>query len=87
MSISVTPTNQYAARTERSLRVRHAVLQVTGLGNGQNTVPHGLPKSPRVVNIEDTSGGPFNEYQAADSTNIYINNAGSGTACSVTVEY
>lgn len=87
MPIAVSPVNQYAERTERSVRIRHAVLQVTGLTSGQNSVPHGLPKAPRVVNIEPTSVGPFNEYQAADASNIYINAGGSGTACNVTVEY
>jgi len=87
MPIGVTATNAYVDRTERSVRIRHAVLQVTGLTSGQNTVPHGLPKAPRVVNIEPTSAGPFNEYQAADATNIYINAGGSGTTCNVTVEY
>jgi len=89
MPIAVTPVNAYVDRTERSVRIRHAVLQVSGLANGNNTVPHGLPKTPRVVNIEDTTsaGGPFREYQAADTTNIYVNNGGSGTTCSITVEY
>jgi len=87
MAIAVTTVNAYVDRTERSVRVRHAVLQVTGLASGNNTVPHGLPKTPRAVNIEPNSGGPFNEYQAADATNLYLNAGGSGTACNVTVEY
>ena len=87
MAISVTASNKYAERTERSIRIRHAVLQVSGLSSGNNTVPHGLPKTPRAVNIEPTSAGPFNEYQSADATNIYINAGGSGTTCNVTVEY
>ena len=88
MAIGVTAANAYTDRTERSVRIRHCVLQVTGLANGHNTVPHGLPKTPRVVNLEDTSaGGPFSEYQAADATNVYVNNAGSGSACNITVEY
>jgi len=87
MAIAVTTVNTYVDRTERSVRIRHAVLQVTGLASGNNTVPHGLPKTPRSVNIEPNSAGPFNEYQTADATNLYINAGGSGTTCNVTVEY
>jgi hypothetical protein len=87
MPISVTTVYPYADRTDRSVRIRHCVLQVSGLSAGNNTVPHGLPKMPRVVNIEPTSAGPFNEYQAADATNIYVNAGGAGTTCNVTVEY
>jgi hypothetical protein len=85
--ISVTPVNAYVDRTERSVRIRHCVLQVTGLASGNNSVPHGLPKAPRVVNIEANSTGPFIEYQAADATYIYINAGGAGTTCNLTVEY
>lgn len=87
MAIAVTAANAYTDRTERSVRVRHAVLQVTGLASGNNSVPHGLPKTPRVVNIEPTSTGPFVEYQAADGTNVYVNAGGAGTACTIKVEY
>ena len=87
MPIAVNAVNAYTGRTERSVRIRRAVLQVTGLAGGNNSVPHGLPKAPRVVNIEPTSTGPFVEYQAADATNIYINAGGTGTTCNVTVEY
>jgi hypothetical protein len=87
MAIAVTAANAYTDRTERSVRIRHAVLQVTGLSAGNNSVPHGLSKTPRVVNIEPTSTGPFVEYQAADGTNIYVNAGGAGTTCNLTVEY
>lgn len=87
MAIAVTAVKAYVDRTERSVRIRHCVLQVTGLSSGNNSVPHGLPNTPRVVNIEPNSTGPFVEYQAADATNIYINAGGAGTTCNITVEY
>lgn len=87
MAIQVLPTQLYSERTERNIRIRHAVLQVTGLSSGNNTVPHGLPSKPRVTNIEARSTGPFSEYQGADATNVYIKAGGSGTACNVAVEY
>lgn len=87
MPIGVTPVSAVAYRTERSVRIREAVLQVTGLASGNNSVPHGLPKTPRVVNIEPTSTGPFVEYQAPDGTNLYVNAGGAGTTCSIRVEY
>lgn len=87
MAISVTPT-YLGQRTDLSgVYLRQAKLAISGLASGANTVPHGLPATPRKVEIEPTSAGGFHETQAADATNIYLTADGSGATCNVYVEY
>jgi hypothetical protein len=95
MSVSVSTTEQFIEVTVAGPYVKNAKLGVTGLTiGGNNTVPHGLTDgkgnavTPITVSIEPTSNNNFYEYQAADSTNIYIGaGSGSGTSCNIYVEY
>ena len=95
MAVSVSLTEQFIEETVAGPFIKNAKLSVTGLATaGNNTVPHGLNDgkgnsvTPVTVSIEPTSNNNFFEYQAADSTNIYVGvGSGSGTTCNIYVEY
>jgi len=95
MALSVSLTEQFLEETVAGPFIKNAKLSVTGLTTGgNNTVPHGLTDgkgnaaTPLSVSIEPTSNNNFYEYQAADSTNIYVGvGSGSGTTCNIYVEY
>jgi len=91
MAIAVTPTYQFDDVNLQGSILRYAKLTVTGLTtNANNSVPHGLTDgkgnavTPLQVSIEPTSNNNFWEYQAADSTNIYIG-VGTGTGATVQI--
>ena len=97
MAIVVTPTYQFQDQAITGQYLHYAKLAVTGLtAGGNNTVPHGLTDgkgnavTPLQVSIEPTSNNTFWEYQAADSTNIYVaagSVGGSGTTITIYVTY
>jgi hypothetical protein len=95
MAIVVTPAYQFTDTALPGQYLKYARLTVTGLTtNANNTVPHGLTDgkgnsvTPLQVSIEATSNNNFWEYQAADSTNIYIGvGTGSGTSIQIYVTY
>jgi hypothetical protein len=95
VAISVTPTYQFIEETITGQYVKNAKLVVTGLTvSTNNTVPHSLTDgkgnavTPLTVSLEPTSNNQFWEYQAADSTNIYVGvGSGSGTTTNIYVEY
>jgi hypothetical protein len=87
MAVSVTPNYQYIDQALPGQYLRYAKLAVTGLPANTNTpVPHGLtdvfgnPTTPLQVGLEPKSNSNFWEYQAADSTNVYVGvGAATGT--------
>jgi hypothetical protein len=95
MAVSVSLVEQFIEETVAGPYVKNAKLNVTGFTvSGNNTVPHGLTDgkgnavTPITVSIEPTSNNNFYEYQAADSTNIYVGvGSGAGTSCNIYVEY
>jgi hypothetical protein len=95
MAVSVSLVEQFIEETLAGPFVKNAKLTVTGLTTGgNNSVPHGLNDgkgnavTPITVSIEPSSNNNFYEYQAADSTNIYVGvGAGTGTSCNIYVEY
>jgi len=79
MAVSVSLVEQFIEETLAGPFVKNAKLIVTGLTTGgNNSVPHGLNDgkgnavTPLSVSIEPSSNNNFYEYQAADSTNIYV---------------
>ena len=53
-----------------------------------NSVPHGLPTTPQIVNPVPGVGGLWTQTIPADATNIYINVASGGaTAGTINVEF
>jgi hypothetical protein len=66
-----------------------STLTVTGLtASADNTVPHGLPRTPAAISYRPQASGGWNEKQAPDALNIYITVAGSGpTSFVLDVEY
>jgi hypothetical protein len=95
MAVSVSLVEQFIEETLAGPFVKNAKLIVTGLTTGgNNSVPHGLNDgkgnavTPLSVSIEPSSNNNFYEYQAADSTNIYVGvGSGTGTSCNIYVEY
>jgi len=95
MAVSVSLTEQFIEESLAGPFVKNAKLIVTGLTTGgNNSVPHGLNDgkgnavTPLSVSIEPSSNNNFYEYQAADSTNIYVGvGSGTGTSCNIYVEY
>jgi len=95
MAIVVTPTYQFTDMALAGQFLRYAKLTVTGLTtNANNTVPHGLTDgkgnavTPLQVSIEPTSNNNFWEYQAADSTNVYVGvSTGTGATVQIYVTY
>jgi len=95
MAVSVSLTEQFIEGTVAGPYIKNAKLTVTGLTTGgNNSVPHGLNDgkgnavTPISVSIEPVSNNNFYEYQAADSTNIYVGvGSGTGTSCNIYVEY
>jgi hypothetical protein len=95
MAISVAPTYQFIEETLTGQYVKNAKLVVTGLTtSANNSVAHGLTDgkgnavTPITVSLEPTSNNQFWEYQAADSTNIYVGvGSGAGVTVNIYVEY
>ena len=95
MAVSISLTEQFIEETLAGPFIKNAKLTVTGLATGgNNSVPHGLNDgkgnavTPLTVSIEPSSNNNFYEYQAADSTNIYVGvGSGTGTSCNIYVEY
>jgi hypothetical protein len=95
MAIVVTPTYQFVEESWAGQYIKNAKLVVTGLTvSANNSVPHGLTDgkgnavTPVTVSLEPTSNNNFWEYQAADSTNIYVGvGSGTGTTTNIYVEY
>ncbi len=87
MAITVTPTYMDTRPVLTGALVDTAKLVVAGLASGQNSVPHGLIRAPRKVQIEPTSSAVIYEYQAADGTNLYLDASAASSGCTVYVEY
>ncbi|HEX5481945.1 MAG TPA: hypothetical protein VFZ08_04895 [Terriglobia bacterium] len=88
MAISVASNYEYLSQTLQGVLVRKAKLAVTGLAaNSANVIPHGLPSPPMKVVIEPTSSGGFHETQPSDAANVYVTADGTGTSCTLYVEY
>jgi len=63
----------------RSLANRKNKLIVSGLSEGANTVPHGLPFTPSMLRLRPGAAGLWGETQPPDDTNVYIT-VGTGGA-------
>jgi len=95
MAVSVSLTEQFIEESLAGPFIKNTKLTVTGLTTGaNNSVPHGLNDgkgnavTPITVSLEPSSNNNFYEYQAADSTNIYVGvGSGTGTSCNIYVEY
>jgi hypothetical protein len=90
MSISVTPSYGLVETSLVGAFINSAQLTLTGLSSGSdNTVPHGLPRTPvKVTYIPRDGNGNWYETSAADATNLYITSGSSGpTSFIAYVEY
>jgi hypothetical protein len=94
MSVGATATTLYSFRDDRRRLFRRVRVDVTGLANGANTIPHGITTRERpltgAVPIEEhalaTSAVDAHRTQAADDTNLYYTvDSGAGTTISVYV--
>ncbi len=89
MAIVVTQTGLGIGVELAGTQPRKAVLGVTGLtAAAANTIPHGLPGTPRGVPIyQATSGTPGFETSPPDATNVYYTTGAGQTSLRVGVEY
>jgi hypothetical protein len=87
MAIAVAATYLDERQILTGALIDSAKLVVTGLASGNNSVPHGLVRAPRKVQIEPTSSAVIYEYQAADAINIYLNASAASSGCTIYVEY
>lgn len=94
MAASATYTTLYTYRLDRRQLVRMIRVDVTGLANGANTIPHGIVapnnqsvgQTPKDETVLLTSSVSVHRTQAADATNLYYTvDSGSGTTISVYV--
>lgn len=77
ISVSVLSTGKHIHSSLAGAYRRHETLAVTGLTAGtDNTVPHTLPFTPRMVSYrpqkDGTSPGGWSETNLPDATNLYI---------------
>jgi hypothetical protein len=89
MAIVVTPTYRDSFKQLNGKFVARASLAVTGLtAASANTIPHGLPTTPQMVNLVPGANGLWGQTSAADATNIYVTvGTGGATAGTINVEY
>jgi len=89
MAIVVTRTDHGTRKLLNGKFINSAALAVTGLtAAAANTIPHGLPTIPVIVNPVPGASGLWGQTQAADATNIYITvGTGGATAGTINVEY
>jgi len=88
MAIVVTPTYLSFRQNQTGEYIRRAKLTVTGLTAGAaNTIPHGLPTPPQIVNYVATSGTPGFETSPADGTNLYFTTGTSQTSLVAYADY
>jgi len=94
MAASATYTTLYTFRLDRRQLVRRIRVDVTGLANGANTIPHGIVapnnqaagQTPKDELVLLTSNVAVHRTQAADAANLYYTvDSGSGTTISVYV--
>ena len=94
MAAAATFTTLYSFRSERRIHLRRVRVDITGLANGANTIPHGITQqsSPSVGAVPKeemflpTSVVVAHRTQAADATNLYYTvDSGAGTTASVYV--
>lgn len=81
MSIGVTvdSTGKHIHPTLSGAQLRHETLSITGLtAASANTIPHGLPFTPRKIGLRPGALGLWGETQAPDATNIYVTVGTSG---------
>jgi len=86
MAIEVTNSGQGRNVEMASTERRFGKLTITGLSEGANTVPHGLPFTPSRLSFRPGAGGLWGETSAPTGTNIYIT-VGSGGATAGVVDY
>lgn len=87
MSIAVTIAAKARYSDEVGVPHRRAKLTITGLAEGANTVPHGLPYTPHSPIFRPGANGLWGETAVADATNLYITvGTGGATAGIVDVE-
>ncbi len=94
MAASATFTTLFTYRLDRRQLVRRIRVDITGLANGANTIPHGIvaPNNPAVGQMPKeeivllTSNVAVHRTQPADATNVYYTvDSGAGTTISVYV--
>jgi hypothetical protein len=94
MPVAATATTVYTFRSEERRRLRRMRVDITGLANGANTIPHGIVQpnnqsvgsTPKDEVVELTSNVAVHRTQAADATNLYYTvDSGAGTTISVYV--
>ena len=86
MSISVTVHPRSLQGTIGGYQFKLGSLTITGLAEGANTIPHGLPFVPLQLHLRPGASGLWGETQVPDSTNIYIT-VGTGGATAGTIDY
>ena len=61
------------------VRESHSRLTITGMSQtSDDTIVHGLPRTPRAISIRKQGSGDVWEKQAPDATNIYLHVEASG---------
>jgi hypothetical protein len=67
-------------------RVCDGSLSVTGLVEGDNIIPHGLPTTLERITLRPGAAGGWGETRVPDAVNLYITVA-TGGATSGTIDY
>jgi hypothetical protein len=92
MAAAATYTTLFTFRLDRRQLVRRIRVDVTGLANGANTIPHGITapnnsgvgQTPKEEVALLTSLVAVHRTSAADATNLYYTvDSGAGTTISV----
>jgi hypothetical protein len=87
MAITVTNVAKGRRVDMRASEARHGSLTISGLtAASANTIPHGLPFTPKKISLRPGANGLWGETSIPDATNIYIT-VGTGGATAGTIDY
>lgn len=80
IAVSILTPGPHVVQTLNGAFLRMETLTVTGLtAASANTIPHGLPFTPRKVSLRPGATGLWGETSVPDATNIYVT-VGTGGA-------
>lgn len=86
MAIVVTGTSRSRVVDMGASERRRGSLAITGLADGANTIPHGLPFTPSRLSLRPSALGLWGETSAPSSSSIFIT-VGTSGAHDGTIDY